>query len=664
MSTRICSSSNNANATNYPTMLVVVSTLVIAIFVSAGALVAQETAPETFPQFKPSSKTIRKFGQAFDMVKLSSDGLKLKPAYEEDRQAGRNLFSKVRSGLSSTNSGSSSSGTSRWSYYLSSSSFKGACGMGLSSTYKIGGDDQFWVFLEDTETDSTLVRIEVHKKGSISVNFSSDGGASVFRFRQKSDGKVYCQDLTNESAFASGASNYDDFCRRHPEFVRQRLEPVFKYIGLGVPPSRYADEVAKNVIVKLQPVEDSRMKEFQAAIEGLNAKSFDEREAAMKPLEENFDQWRDLIQATINDDKFSVETRVRLKKIFKNSASTEEVDDLEIAQKGKFEQDPVYLIWLLEKVSAEELDVSKDIKELLVKRIEKLTGQTHGDDLQQWQTWVGKANETENETPQPTITDKELLGFKGSLEKVSGHIGKLVRLKLDDEGQLTINRKHWTKPFNGKSISELATEVEELIGDANLPKAWFSPGGQIEKKYVDHPQVLFELMQEEFASPHSSLSNSHRYSSTRVTLNRKFTTNDFEANLRFHGDSRNIRNPKKKFFDLTINETRREPKRRLQVRESNDGTMILSLEIPKHDAMIRIVQSGDKKGKNRFVLFDLRGQVVKVLRAKSFEDFKSKEKEYYDSVFTPLLDKLNIKIDQPGEDAKTEGEEESNDDEI
>ena len=663
MSTRIYSSFENANATKFHTMLVLASTLVIAIFVSAGALAAQEDVPE-FPEFKPSSKTIRKFGEAFDMVKLSSDGLKLKPAYEEGRQAGQDLFSKVRSGLSSTSSGSSSSGTSRWSCYLSSSSFKGACGMGLSSTYKIGGDDQFWVFLEDTETDSTLVQIEVHKKGTISVNFSSDGGASVFRFRQKSDGNVYCQDLTNESAFVSGASNYDHFCRRHPEFVRKRLEPVFKYIGLGVPPSRYADEVAKNVIVELQPVEDSRMKEFQAAIEGLNAKSFDEREAAMKPLEKNFDQWRDLIQATINDDKFSVETRVRLKKIFKNSASTEEVDDLEIAQKGKLEQDPVYLIWLLEKAEADELDVSKDVKKLLVKRIEELTGQTHGDDLKKWQTWVGEADESETETPQPTITDKELLGFKGSLEKVSGHIGKLVRLKLDDEGQLKINRQHWAKPFNGKSISDLATEVEELIGDANLPKAWFSPGGLIEKKYVDHPQVLFELMQEEFTSPHSSLSNSHRYSSTRITLNRKFTTNDFEASLRFHGDSRNTRSPKKKFFDLTINEIRRDPKRKLQVRESADGTMILNLEIPKHDAMIRMVQASDKKSKNRFVLFDLRGEVVKVLRAESFEDFKNKEKEYYDSILSPLMNKFNIKIDQPGGDSKSGDETKSDDSEL
>ena len=76
------------------------------------------------------------------------------------------------------------------------------------------------------------------------------------------------------------------------------------------------------------------------------------------------------------------------------------------------------------------------------------------------------------------------MGFKGSLEKVSGHIGKLVRLKLDGEGQLKINRQHWAKPFNGKSISDLATEVEELIGDANLPKAWFSPGGLIAVSYT------------------------------------------------------------------------------------------------------------------------------------------------------------------------------------
>jgi len=243
MKPRIFSSFKNANATRYHSMLSLASTLMIAIVVSAGALPAQETSQKTFPEFKPSSQPIKKFGEAFDMVKPSSDGQKLKPTYEEDRQAARDLFSKVRSGLNSTSSGSSSSGKSRWSCYLSSRSFKGACGIGTSSTYKLGSDDQFWVSLEDTKTDSTLVQVEVHKKGTISIKYSSHGGASIFRFRQKSNGNVYCQDLTSESAFVSGADNYDGFCRRYPEFVRKRLEPIFRHIGLGTPPSRYADQM-------------------------------------------------------------------------------------------------------------------------------------------------------------------------------------------------------------------------------------------------------------------------------------------------------------------------------------------------------------------------------------------------------------------------------------
>jgi len=89
----------------------------------------------------------------------------------------------------------------------------------------------------------------------------------------------------------------------------------------------------------------------------------------------------------------------------------------------------------------------------------------------------------------------------------------------------------------------------------------------------------------------------------------------------------------------------------------------LNLEIPKHDAMIWIVQTADKESKNRFVLFNLRGLAVKVLRAESFEDFKTKETEYYDSVFSPLMDKLNIKIAEPGNDSKVEDEANFNADE-
>jgi len=118
------------------------------------------------------------------------------------------------------------------------------------------------------------------------------------------------------------------------------------------------------------------------------------------------------------------------KRFLRTRPPKKEVGDLEIAQKGKLEQDPAYLIWLLEKAQAKELNVSKDIKELLVTQIEELTGQTHGANLKQWQIWVSKANESETQPPQPTITDRELLAHKGTLEKVSGHIGKLIRLKL------------------------------------------------------------------------------------------------------------------------------------------------------------------------------------------------------------------------------------------
>jgi len=191
MSTHICSSFNNVNATKNQKILVFVLALVTSIVASVGVIDAQEP----FPEFNPTSKKIKKFGKAFDIIKLSSDGQKLKPDFEENRQAAQELFSKVRNSLNSSSS-SSSSGGSSWASSMTSAGFTAACGLGHSSQFQIGKTNRFWVFVEESDSDKTTVQIEVDKKGLISVNFSSDGGA-IFRFRQKSNGQVYCQDLAS-----------------------------------------------------------------------------------------------------------------------------------------------------------------------------------------------------------------------------------------------------------------------------------------------------------------------------------------------------------------------------------------------------------------------------------------------------------------------------------
>jgi len=613
-------------------------TFILSLVVLLIPFLEASFAQESLPEFQPTSQRIKKFGKAFNLLEFKPDGKKLKPSFEKNSNVGMQKFQTVRRAIASRSS-QSSSGGSAWSSAASDKDFVIACGYGPSTQYGFVHKDQFWVYLNEHGTNTSTINVKTQTNGTISVDFTFENGSSMFRFRQQPNGLVYCQDLTGEIAFASRASSYDAFCQKNPVFIRNRLEPIFKHIGLGVPPSRYANEVVKNVLLDLKPVDDSRMKEFQSAIDDLNAQSFAEREAAMKSLEDKFDQWRDLIQSTIDDDQLSVEIRTRLKKIFETKATKKEVGDLEIVQQGKLEDDATYLIWLLGKIEADEQTASEEVKKILVARIEKLTGKKLGNDLKKWQAWVGdNQDEPKPEEMAPTISNQEILALNGTLESASKHIGRLIRLKQNEGDNLELDREHWAKTFGGKTIKELTTQVQNQIKEANLPKSWFEPGGDNSIASAGYPQVLFELIQEEHSSNQDIYSRGIRGWRRQTTDNfdRKFTGRNLAGELKFE---------KRGLFQFSLTEANSE-KRKLFFKQNRNGTVLFNLDYPGKDALIRIVQNGDPDSENRFSVFDLRGPAVKVYRAKSFADFKNKEKKYAESLLLPLLKRFEIKISE------------------
>ena len=620
---------------------------------------------ESVPEFQRRRGLIQKFGSKSDLITFETDGLKLKPEFDVDRRSNQGKLQTIQQAVGGYSSGSSSSGNS-WSATAEGEDIAIKCGYGPRHDEEMSGNQTLWLKVTDRGGNSeSHVKVSVKKSGTISIDYLANRGISFFRFRQLDSGKVYCQDLNDDYAFVGNANSFDEFCRTYPTYARKRVEPIFKYLGMGVIPTRYADTVAKKVINDMQPVSDTRRKEFRQAIDGLNAGSFSEREEASKSLKKNFEEWKDLIQAAISDEEFSVETRTRLKKIFKTSVSEEEVGDLEIAQKGGLQEDASYLIWLLESAKAKRLEISDDATKQIVSKIESLTGENHGNDLEKWQAWLDKKANRTVEAPKPTITDAEILAVKGVLEDNSKHIGRLIKLNLE-KGKLKLDKSHWASSFGGKSIKQLSEEARKKVSELKLPSSWLKEGGDYAVETTSFAQVLFEKMKIE--NPQQELHIYRSYQNGPVSsFNREMRGVKLTASLNTHKIQTNRRRggfgglggvPKQEFFELNIAEKTGKYKRVFQFLESKEGEVLLSIDFPSTDAMIRIIQTepADKEAKNGCVVFDIRGPVVKRFVSASFAEFQENEKEYFDKLIAPILKKLNIKIETEA-DSSEESEE-------
>ena len=166
---------------------------------------------------------------------------------------------------------------------------------------------------------------------------------------------------------------------------------------------------------------------------------------------------------------------------------------------------------------------------------------------------------------------------------------------------------------------------------SNLPVSWFDEGGKYAFVSTEYPQVLFKLMTEEFAKSDPRAQAHYYYTRETPTFNREFKNGDLRASLKFHpepdGGFRMMvgapKPPKKEFFEFAISQSTPRLVRNFSYRELNDGSLILTLEYPNKDGMLKIVQGKDSNlgQEDHLIVFDIRGPVAKVFKAKSFSKF-------------------------------------------
>jgi hypothetical protein len=632
---------------------------------------SQELA--TQPSFKLKNDPLTADGQLSkisdkqDLFELKTVGTKLETKVVSSYQEAQGSVSQIRS-LTRSSGGSSSSGNGTWMSYFQGDEFFGHVSDGKVSAHMLArfpnlraadNHSEFSMLFQELSSPQRELEIGVDEGHVFNISLKSSELGYLFRFRQEESGRIVCQEICNEFVFARSASSFDEFSKHNPRYVQNRLMQVLDFIGVEKPPTRYSTAVSNQVLMMLRPVNEERMIRFKDAVEKMDASSYQERESASAELEKNFEQWQDLIRIGMEDQGFAVETRMRLTKIHGNHADKATKQLMKLARTSGLLEDTEYLIWVLGKTE----DATD--KMVLAKQLSKLTNQSFGADSAKWSTWFAENKKTE-EVATKTAKRHEVDDQTGPLDSTSVFVHQLIKF-TNNQGELQLDRKHWGQPFGDHPVKESVGKVEALMKENNLPLEWLNPGGEFSLDSTEYPQVIFGNMaaklrsEDKTATPQKPI---YAYANqvNPASRNRFAKTNMITAKMQFHGQTgkaqpgrlvaadNNQKPPAAKYFNLQFKE-RTDAKRVLEIHESENNTISITLISDSVDTIIRMVQhpatNADVPAESRCVIYDIRGDQTQERKAANFDDLYQENASYMNDEWLPLMRHFGIQIETP-----------------
>jgi hypothetical protein len=472
-----------------------------------------------------------------------------------------------------------------------------------------------------------------------------NGGFSPLRFhmQQAKGGGVTVQDIENEQTFVGSAKTFQDFCRKYPVYVQDRLMPVLKAHGIKAPITRFNPVARDQVLAAISELDPKLESSFKERFADLNSPTFAKREAATKLLTDQFEEWKDVIRHTINDEVYSLETRARLKKVLDEKSSEEDRQLISMVVSSKLTEDAEYLVWLLENCEDPAQTAA------LTRQLKLITKEEFGDDVAAWKTWIAKsAPAVDNDfEAQSTELSKEV----GYLQGLAEPLSQMLVFKLVED-RLVIDRDNWSKQFNGKTIKELVELTKADIQKRNLPAAWFNSQVSMQDDQVDYAQVFFFNMQNSIPA---RVNNSYYYGYNNIyayrqsTLNRHFEQPHITGTIDFHKtqgpDERGVvkqQNTDVEFMRLHLRE-REENQQTLEVYEGKDQALRIFITSLGANAAIYLNQTAEGK----IVFHDLRGgKLFKTADAENARAFFEANGEYCKKELLPIFANYGLQISE------------------
>lgn len=231
--------------------------------------------------------------------------------------------------------------------------------------------------LQELEPPRRMLEFRCGNDASMLLQLTDREGETIV-LRQDGKGRFFLAIIAAETTIADEAESFIALVKQHRQLIESDVLPVLARIGVRPILPSEASEVRVVVWASLLRGPEARA-EGERLLGDLDSDSFDVREAASQALSSRYALLGDLIREKVMDKSNSAEMQARLERIVAEHPDsplpTQTVAALGLAS------DPLYLCKLLDSANPKETQV-------LVKRLEQITGEKLGPDTAAWKKWA------------------------------------------------------------------------------------------------------------------------------------------------------------------------------------------------------------------------------------------------------------------------------------
>jgi hypothetical protein len=202
----------------------------------------------------------------------------------------------------------------------------------------------------------------------IMINQSPGGGTSLA-----------C--IVGETKLVDSAKTFGELSRKHRGALDSAIHPVLQHVGIGLSLSADSPEVHAKIVAMLTPASDEDRAAARALLKDLDSPDFATREAAREQLLKVFDRYRGALVQLAGEAGLSNDAKASIQQI--NAARASGSPAERIVVDNKLLDDPKYLARMLA-----QQDVAA--RKIIITHLEKLSGQSFGDDPQAWEKWASE----------------------------------------------------------------------------------------------------------------------------------------------------------------------------------------------------------------------------------------------------------------------------------
>ena len=428
----------------------------------------------------------------------------------------------------------------------------------------------------------------------------------------------------------------------------------FRAAGLGIPKVASRSNI-ETLIESILNFSDEDRKKFEAAFPNLASKKFKLRKEEAKNLSKQLGEHVVAVAAMLTSGNLPLETRARFIEAIQTSDDEPTVLMINTIVEGKLTQSPKILVKLLNHQI--ESKASAQSVRNTINQLEKFTDQKFGDDVDAWSTWI-KQSQPDQTKSEPTTNGEEKQDAKPIVEgkktppkrtrrrlkktgreQVQQPLKDLLKLKLDDQGNVMIDRGHWKHSFDDKTPGQLMKEVKQSFQDSGLPKSWLKMGGNYSVAGLGYEQILFERIADNVKVRSEVFDHAANMNGNKTkSLNRTMYKSDLRMTLLVHSGGSRWKDVRKKraYFKFLFED------------EAENLFYLLS-EHPKQGFSIFVFWKDgetvfnlrcDKSGKVQ--LHHVFQQKKTSLSASSVKSLLDEHSDFVSMQILPLLDKIGI----------------------